>query len=493
MRKPCYFYYLRFAMKWNPQEKTQIKIALGSVGIVNVLWLLATSKYGLALSADSANYLSVAENLSKGLGFVQFDGFPFYNTPPLYPIILSLGYLLGIPILVFAKIINLLAFNISYYFVYKLQKNYLKNAFQGLSLALIACSYWVFSLAFLYCLSEAVFIALLSGFLYFFLVRPTPNAIWVSAALLALLCLDRYAGFMLLPAIFLMQLLHKEKLKQITILFLPTLLFSLCWFIRNDWVSGNILGDHQINNKINPLVFLENVMIVFQTVVHKPIQLIILLLLMFAYMGACLLLRSKTQSEQEIQKVGIWLFFLCSSYLILLLVQRNLQISQLPRYLTIIWIPASLLIPIILQKLYKINYLTILQAQLILLLLAGIQLFLISMKTVKAYQNGAGGMNEISWQDEPMKHYLNTRLPDKKMISNFPDYLWLTTHKCVNYALFLNENKTAYFIKNKDVNYCIWFRDRSREHLMAPLDSILQIHQLKLLDQQEKFCVYERK
>lgn len=60
----------------------------------SVLW--ATATYGVGVSPDSVAYLSAAENLRSGRGYVDFSGNPISFFPPLYPALIAiLSALLG--------------------------------------------------------------------------------------------------------------------------------------------------------------------------------------------------------------------------------------------------------------------------------------------------------------------------------------------------------------------------------------------------------------
>src|SRR6185503_3566465 len=72
----------------------------------------ATSFRGPALSPDSAVYLSVAESLARGNGFVQFDGTPYVRWAPLYPFLLSLPARLGLDIDQAARAIGAVCFGL---------------------------------------------------------------------------------------------------------------------------------------------------------------------------------------------------------------------------------------------------------------------------------------------------------------------------------------------------------------------------------------------
>lgn len=60
-------------------------LSLAGVGLV----LLVTSRYGAGVAGDSIHYLSVAENLLKGKGFVDYTDAPLIWFPPLLPLVLA--------------------------------------------------------------------------------------------------------------------------------------------------------------------------------------------------------------------------------------------------------------------------------------------------------------------------------------------------------------------------------------------------------------------
>src|SRR5882672_1555197 len=78
--------------------------------VAAALVLLATAKRGPALSPDSAVYLSVADHLARGRGFVQFDGAPYVRWAPLYPLLLAIGPRLGLAAVTVARVLQPLAF-----------------------------------------------------------------------------------------------------------------------------------------------------------------------------------------------------------------------------------------------------------------------------------------------------------------------------------------------------------------------------------------------
>ncbi len=64
-----------------------VAVVVGALAAI--LALAAVMPRGPALSGDSAVYLSVAESLAQGRGFVQFDGEPYTRWAPLLPVLLA--------------------------------------------------------------------------------------------------------------------------------------------------------------------------------------------------------------------------------------------------------------------------------------------------------------------------------------------------------------------------------------------------------------------
>jgi hypothetical protein len=72
------------------------------------VWL-STSRYGIGISADSVGYISVAHSLLAGQGFRCFDGRPYVDQPPGFPLLLAGCGLLGLAPVQAARLVNALA------------------------------------------------------------------------------------------------------------------------------------------------------------------------------------------------------------------------------------------------------------------------------------------------------------------------------------------------------------------------------------------------
>lgn len=74
-----------------------------------LLILSVTAPRGPGASPDSVTYLSVARSLAEGGGWVRFDGRPYVDWPPLYPMLLAVGVRAGLEPAAAARVLGALA------------------------------------------------------------------------------------------------------------------------------------------------------------------------------------------------------------------------------------------------------------------------------------------------------------------------------------------------------------------------------------------------
>lgn len=84
-------------------------VAIAAAGGASLV-ILATAKYGPALSPDSTFYLSAAQHLSAGHGLTDFAGRPLVQWPPGFPLAVSAASeVFGVGVVQAARIINVLS------------------------------------------------------------------------------------------------------------------------------------------------------------------------------------------------------------------------------------------------------------------------------------------------------------------------------------------------------------------------------------------------
>ena len=101
-----------YAKRWLPRVGDDgfalLLAALGALGTGAVL--ASTSVWGAGAGSDESMFLSVAESLAAGKGFVSFYGNTTAQWPPLFPALLALFGLAGIEPLAAARFVNAAAF-----------------------------------------------------------------------------------------------------------------------------------------------------------------------------------------------------------------------------------------------------------------------------------------------------------------------------------------------------------------------------------------------
>ena len=193
-------------------------VVLAIVGVFLVL--LATREYGPGVSSDSAFYLSSAENFANGRGFVNFEGSPLVDWPPLYPFVLGVIYkLTGTNVLQAGRYLNALFFGLSVItssllfklcFIDRSLWFYLGTAATFLFLPLLTMGtnigtdlifFWI----------EAVFFLAASNFL----VKKTGNAILILSIISACAAMFRWVGYlMILVEIILIFIVYRKTIKK---------------------------------------------------------------------------------------------------------------------------------------------------------------------------------------------------------------------------------------------------------------------------------------
>lgn len=201
-------------------------VALAIVG--GFLVLLATREYGPGVSSDSAFYLSSAENFAKGRGFINFEGNPLVDWPPLYSFVLGVIHkLTGANVLQVGRYLNALFFGLTVItssLLFKLCFTdrslwfYLGTASTFLFLPLLTtganiCTdlifFWI----------EGVFFLAASNFL----VKKTGHALLILSIISACAVMFRWVGYlMILVEIILIFFVYRKTIKK-------ALLYSLAF------------------------------------------------------------------------------------------------------------------------------------------------------------------------------------------------------------------------------------------------------------------------
>ena len=228
---------------------TFLLIALAVLGAA--LILLRNHPYGPAIVTDSVVYIGTAESLLAGEGWTEPNGTPYVILGPLYPALLAaLGFLSGFEPRAIAGPLNALLFGLTIF----IAGHWLQRRIASRWLALWGILALVFSpltRMFEYAMSEPPFIFLMTAALFCmdrFLREGRRAALIQAAVFMALVCLTRNAGGLLVISLGILLLLRPgarplERMKHsaafiliVGFLVSPRLLYGLT-------VAGAPFGD----------------------------------------------------------------------------------------------------------------------------------------------------------------------------------------------------------------------------------------------------------
>lgn len=179
-------------------SKAATYVVLVIAGIIAVAIVLAsTSPYGVGVSSDAVSYISTAEHLLAGEGYLDYDRVPYVHWPPLFPTVLALVGLAGIKPVDGARYINAISFGLIVFssgalFLRRIQSKLLVVA--G-AIAVLMCSTML--LVSVYAWTEPLFIFLTILFVFSVARFLREQEIWaliLAGIFAALCCLQRYVG-----------------------------------------------------------------------------------------------------------------------------------------------------------------------------------------------------------------------------------------------------------------------------------------------------------
>ena len=234
--------------RFRPDRFTLLLAGIAALGAALVL--AREVSYGVGLSWDSVEYISVARSLLAGDGFTRFFGGVYKAFPPLYPVLLAAASLFlfdprDIAGLLNAVIFGLTIFVAGRYLRLRLQSRFLVG-WAGLVIALAIPLTDIAAQA----LSETAFILLATLALIqadAFLSDGKRSALLWAAAFTALACLTRFMGVTALVAVALLLLCQRgvalpDKAKRIVVYALIAATPVGLWILRTFLLTGTPTG-----------------------------------------------------------------------------------------------------------------------------------------------------------------------------------------------------------------------------------------------------------
>jgi hypothetical protein len=219
------------------------------------LILVATSRYGIGLSADSVTYIAASESLVDGRGYTGARGDPLLAFPPLFSTFMAVMHIVGLPVLAAARWINAISFGGIIY----LSSHWLGTRTNSLYTLVAGAVVILFSAPLIeisvYAWSEPLFVvfALLALLqLQKSASSPSLTVPLISGLYVALACLTRYAGITLIVTGVILLIVHRPGSLVLTarniLAFLAVAAgpFAL-WLARNYLISSTLTGDRVLS------------------------------------------------------------------------------------------------------------------------------------------------------------------------------------------------------------------------------------------------------
>jgi hypothetical protein len=232
-------------------------LLFGILGFFLILYI--TAPYGAGVSGDSVDYVSTADNLLKGNGFIDYAGEPYLFWPPLYPLLLAgLSWLTGQDPFVVARFLNAVCFGLIVFLSGLLFRRSLRQSpiWSLLGSLIVLTSLSLVSLA-TNITSDPLFIVLALGYALLggsYLGKPSTLKMLMISLLVAIAAILRWHGAILVASTCILILItNRRDLKAaLGSTFLVGLIGSLpfaLWVIgRNYRLLGTFLGQRDTAN-----------------------------------------------------------------------------------------------------------------------------------------------------------------------------------------------------------------------------------------------------
>jgi 4-amino-4-deoxy-L-arabinose transferase-like glycosyltransferase len=245
-------------------------LLLGVLGIIGAaLILIATRSYGALLSPDSVQYILAARQIADAPKAFAVSN-TFKSWPPLYPAVLAgIDQLFGRDALVLAPYLNAALFGFIVYLGGLLMFRQVRIPLLAVLGALAILASTTLLKVSLAVWSEPLFICLVLLFLLAFGSYQTqPGLVWlgVMGIAVALACLTRYIGFILIPTgatmiLFLHGGTRRPRLSHAAAFVLIAGFPIGLWLTRNFVVSGTLSG----NRGPSAFSFIQNLNLTLDT------------------------------------------------------------------------------------------------------------------------------------------------------------------------------------------------------------------------------------
>lgn len=376
------------------------------------LYMIAVHGFGPGITNDSVNYLSAATTVEEGMK--KADGTPFFEWPPLFPLMLSLYKLSGIKLLTFATVFLGLTYTTNVLLaLYILKRVVTHRLLLGAGLLWVLLSAPLLQVHVLVW-SEPFFLLLVLLMVIFtekYLKAPSVFSLACLILLGILACLQRKSGIYFIPATALIVFISTPRK------WLASFAFAICtslpayWFLhRRQTMSGKYFGAagwspeeilHVTRQFLNTFTsyLLPSAIPLYARVFLLVAATSVLAYLMFRHQGFF-------KSLFTIRLVALSIYFSAAYYLLLILSLWYIHISEEidDRILSPVYLPFLIFLISCIDRLYTIAGKWIVTLMLILCLAySGLRT---GFHLNRWNTSGTGGYNTGRWQKNQVISYL---------------------------------------------------------------------------------------
>jgi hypothetical protein len=125
----------------------------------------------------------------------------------------------------------------------------------------------------------------------------------------------------------------------------------------------------------------------------------------------------------------------------------------------------------------------------ILIGITAFQCYSIMHHIYRTKEMGVGGFGTDWWTNKELSAFVKEKTTDKKVMSNYPDFMWLMNAKEYHFSQYKGELLDEYKLRDKGDKYLLWFKQPMRQTLIQPLDTI----GLSILENTSTYTFYKLK
>ena len=446
-----------------------------------------------AVTPDSATYVAAAKSLAAGAGYLDYDGSPYVEKPPLYPTILAAGRLVGLDPMETVGVLHPIVFGLIIFCTGLLLFVRLRGGvFVWTGCAAVLFSWPLLQVA-VKVWSELVFILLTILFLAYapgVLARPSWPRVLLFALLAAFAFLQRYAGAALVFAgvfliLFSARRISTHKRWQFIGGFLLVATGPIIpWLIRNYLATSTITGARTVSLH---LLVKESVTQLVQTVntwIIPPLLPVWSGYILGAVLFTVVVLNVAGRSRRErlsryLQDRTMVVFVV--TYTIFVVFTAALQASANPgnRILSPIYIPLVYLVVAALDRLTSNPFARRLGGGRLRKVVAGVSaLWLVyPAASTGIYISARASYDTNVWHKSALAQLLNEKPPEGLLYSNEPWVAYLASSKHAKGEALIDFEACSKWERGGQEPPChlAWFygRNRGRDHVRSILQDFV--------------------